>query len=69
MKLIDGTYSPSKLESMRQMIAGLDIELEGLRPLDIELEEAEENGKEPILNATQKAMTYYKKNSQTYIFL
>lgn len=60
MNLIYGTYNPSKLESMIKMLDGLDICLTGLESLDIKLKEAEETGKEPLANATQKALTYYE---------
>lgn len=60
MNLIYGTYNPSKLESMIKMLDGLDICLTGLQSLDIILQEAEESGKEPLANATQKALTYYE---------
>ncbi|GKX68535.1 non-canonical purine NTP pyrophosphatase [Inconstantimicrobium mannanitabidum] len=60
MNLIYGTYNPSKLESMIKMLDGLDICLTGLQSLEIKLQEAEESGKEPLANATQKALTYYE---------
>ena len=60
MNLIYGTHNPAKVESMTKALNGLDICITGLGKLDIKLEEAEENGKDPLSNATQKAMTYYK---------
>lgn len=60
MDLIYGTYNPSKLLSMVKMLEGLDINLMHLDSFDIEIVEAEENGKEPLDNAFAKAMSYYK---------
>lgn len=60
MNLIYGTYNPAKVESMTKILKGLDICIIGLGTLDIKLEEAEENGKEPLSNAAQKAMCYFK---------
>lgn len=60
MKLIFGTYNPSKLGYIRKCLEGLDIEIESLKTMGLELEEAPENEKEPLLNARDKALTYYK---------
>jgi XTP/dITP diphosphohydrolase len=60
MKLIYGTYNPSKLESMKKMLNGSDIYITGLEALGMEIKEAEETGKDPLSNAEQKAMFYYK---------
>lgn len=60
MNLIYGTYNPSKLESMIKMLDGLDICIAGLETLDMKLKEADETGKDPLSNATQKAMTYFE---------
>jgi len=60
MKLIYGTYNPSKVKSMIKKLEGLDIEIKGLECLNLELQEAEESGKEPLDNAREKALTYYK---------
>lgn len=64
MKLIYGTYNPSKLESMIKMLDGLDISITDLKALDLQLKEAKETGKDPLTNATQKAMFYYKQIMQ-----
>ncbi|WP_160680655.1 non-canonical purine NTP pyrophosphatase [Clostridium sp. C8-1-8] len=60
MNLIYGTYNPSKLKSMIKMLEGLDIEVTGLSGFDMKLVEAEENGKDPLDNAVEKATTYFK---------
>lgn len=60
MKLIYGTYNPSKVKSMIKKLEGLDIEIKGLECLNLDLQEAEESGKEPLDNAREKALTYYR---------
>ena len=60
MDLLYGTYNPAKLESMIKMLDGLDICITGIGTLDIKLNEAEETGKDPLDNATQKAMAYFE---------
>lgn len=64
MNLIYGTYNPSKLESMKKMLGGLDLCITGLGNLGIKLLEAEETGKDPLSNAIQKAMTYFEQIKQ-----
>lgn len=64
MNLIYGTNNPSKLESMVKMLDGLNINIAGLQSLSIELDEAEETGKDPLSNAIQKAITYYEQIKQ-----
>lgn len=59
MDLIYGTYNPAKLSSMEDMLKGLDITIKGLKNLDMNLNEAEETGKEPLANAVQKARCYF----------
>ncbi len=60
MNLIYGTYNPSKLESMIKMLDGLNISIASLETLDMDLKKAEETGKDPLANATQKAIFYFK---------
>ena len=64
MNLIYGTYNPAKFKSMEKMTKGLEINLIELSSLAANLEEAEENGKAPLDNATAKAMTYYNQLKQ-----
>lgn len=59
MKLVYGTYNPSKFQSMIKMIEGLSIDLISLNSFNIELKEAVEYGKSPLDNAIAKAKTYY----------
>lgn len=60
MKLLYGTHNPSKLQSMIDMLDGLRVEIESLASLDMVLQEAPEDGNEPLDNAIQKATTYYR---------
>ncbi|MBK1811918.1 hypothetical protein JHL18_14950 [Clostridium sp. YIM B02505] len=60
MKLIYGTYNPSKITSMRKMLDGIDIEITGINSVDFKLRESDETGKDPLANAIQKATTYYE---------
>ncbi len=60
MNLIYGTYNQAKLESMIKTLAGLDFCISSLRTLGVEIKEAEETGKDPLSNATQKALSYFE---------
>ena len=64
MNLIYGTHNPSKLESMIQMLDGLNVRITGLGTLDMKTNEVEETGKDPLSNATQKAMSYFEQIKQ-----
>lgn len=59
MKFLYGTSNPSKLEHMKNMLKGLNIELLSLKDLGIELD-VEEYGDSPLENAKIKALAYYK---------
>lgn len=59
MKLLYGTGNPAKLEHMRRRLAGLNIEILGLKDMDKEAPEIPENGSSPLENARQKALAYY----------
>ncbi|MDR0898401.1 MAG: hypothetical protein LBN04_11175 [Oscillospiraceae bacterium] len=58
MQLLYGTYNPAKLDWMRQVLAGLDIELIGLRDLPAPPDDAAETGETPPENARIKAIAY-----------
>lgn len=60
MKIIYGTTNPAKLESMRRMLKGLDIEIIGLNETKISVDNIEESGNNPLENARIKAKAYYK---------
>lgn len=60
MRLLYGTANPAKLEHMREMLDGLNIDIIGLKDVtacDIEIEEV---GSSPLENARIKALAYYK---------
>lgn len=60
MDLIYGTYNPSKLLSMIKMLDGLDLCITSLKDIGMNIKESEENGKDPLSNAVQKATFYFK---------
>ncbi|GLC30391.1 non-canonical purine NTP pyrophosphatase [Clostridium omnivorum] len=60
MKLLYGTANPAKLKHMREMLQGLDIEIIGLKDVDIKVDSIDENGNNPLENAKIKAIAYYK---------
>lgn len=60
MKLLFGTTNPSKLNSMKEGLQPLGIELIGLNDLHCPLPEVNESGKDPLENARIKAETYYQ---------
>lgn len=64
MKLIYGTHNPSKLRSMRNRLESRGIEIVGLEELPTKVTESEESGKDPLENAREKALTYYKQLKQ-----
>lgn len=59
MKLLYGTANPAKLQSMKEMLRGLDMEIIGLREMPIAFDEVEESGSSPLENAVLKARSYY----------
>ena len=60
MKILYGTTNPAKLNSMREWLSGLDIELISLRDIEGEIPDVPETGDTPLENAEQKAKAYYK---------
>ena len=55
MKLLYGTGNPAKLDAMRHRLAGLGIELIGLKDLGgVKQPEIIEDGKTPLENARKK---------------
>ncbi|MCH5274946.1 MAG: hypothetical protein J1E65_03835 [Lachnospiraceae bacterium] len=62
MKLLYGTGNSAKLQSMRNRLCGLPVELIGLREIQEEtgiVVYPGENGSTPLENARQKARAYY----------
>jgi len=60
MKLLYGTTNPSKLRYMRRNLETIGIEVLGLNDLEGKLPHIAEDGQEPLDNAKQKALAYYK---------
>lgn len=60
MRLLYGTGNAAKLEAMRRRLAGLDLEILGLRDMDKEAPFVPEDGATPLENARQKALAYYE---------
>lgn len=60
MELVYGTNNPAKLSSMKWKLEGLELDLTGLKSIDVELNEPDESGKNPADNARIKALSYYK---------
>ncbi len=67
MRIIFGTYNPTKLETMRERLQGLDIDMIGLSDLEVNCAEPEETGKHPIENARLKAISYNKQLNETVL--
>jgi 8-oxo-dGTP diphosphatase len=60
MKLLYGTTNPGKLNSMQKALSGLDLEIIGLKDVDMNFETVDESGNNPLENARIKALSYYK---------
>ena len=60
MKILYGTGNPAKLEAMRRRLERLNIEIIGLKDIDMEIPEIEEDGSTPLENARKKALGYYQ---------
>lgn len=59
LKLIYATTNGAKLSSMRRMLAGLPLDITGLRDLEAALPRVDETGAAPLDNAVIKAKAYY----------
>jgi 8-oxo-dGTP diphosphatase len=59
MKLLYGTTNQAKLDHMKQILSGLDIEIVGLKDVGLKLD-VDESGNNPLENARIKALAYYK---------
>ncbi len=58
--LLFGTGNPSKLNTMRESLEGLDIELSSLRDMEKSPPVVDESGSSPLENARIKALAYYR---------
>ena len=59
MQIIYGTGNPAKLAAMQRRLAGLDLDIIGLKDVEGEIPAVPETGKSPMENARQKALAYY----------
>lgn len=60
MRLLYGTGNAAKVEYMRKVLRGLDIEIIGLKEAEIDVPGVEENGSDPLENACVKSVAYYR---------
>ena len=60
MKIIYGTKNKAKLEDMRKVLNGLDLEITGLSDTGIILPDVDESGNDPLKNAEIKALAYFR---------
>lgn len=58
--LLYGTGNPAKLQGMREALSPLDLEIVGLSDMDKTPPEVPENGNNPLENAYEKALAYYR---------
>ena len=55
MKILYGTGNPAKLEAMRKRLKCLNIQIIGLKEINMEIPTIEEDGVTPLENAKKKA--------------
>ena len=60
LTLLYGTGNPAKLQAMREALSPLNLEIIGLGDMDKAPPEVAENGNDPLENAYEKAMAYYR---------
>lgn len=60
MKILFGTGNLAKLDVMRRRLEDLKIEIIGLKDIDMEIPDIEEDGDTPLENAKKKALGYYQ---------
>lgn len=60
LKLLYGTGNPAKLQAMTEALSPLNLEIIGLADMDRKPPEVPENGNDPLENAYEKAMAYYR---------
>jgi 8-oxo-dGTP diphosphatase len=56
IKLLYGTGNPGKMNMMRSHLAGLNIEITGLKELKYPWPEVDESGNDPLENARIKVL-------------
>lgn len=64
MKILYGTRNAAKVNSMKNMLKNLPIEVISLNDINLEIGKIDESGDSPLENARIKAFTYYKELKQ-----
>ena len=59
MQLIYGTGNSAKVQHMRHLLSTLDVDIVGIKELDVSLPDIDESGNNPLENAVIKAKAYY----------
>lgn len=60
LRILYGTGNPAKIAAMRKRLNELPIEIIGLKDMNTEIPEIEEDGNTPLENAHKKAAGYYR---------
>lgn len=60
ISLLFGTENPAKLNAMRDILRPLGLEITGLCDMDKTPPEVSENGNDPLENACEKALAYFR---------
>ena len=61
VNLIYGTSNDAKVKHMRRIVAGMEINIQGLMDIDKPILSIDEVGNSPLDNAKVKAIAYYNK--------
>lgn len=61
MKLLYGTSNPAKLEHMKEMLQGLDVEIVEFNEIKMKVGEIDESGNDPLdhISIDEKSGKYY----------
>ena len=60
IRLLYGTSNPAKLQHMKEILDGLNIEIQGLNDIgNLDIAPIDETGNSPLENAKLKAISYY----------
>ncbi len=60
VKIMYGTRNLAKIQHMKEMLKGINIEIIGLNEVELEIGKIDESGNNPLENAKIKATAYYK---------
>lgn len=60
MKILYGTENKAKIESMRECLSALNLNIIGLSDVECSFPQVDESGNSPLENARIKAETYFK---------